>query len=49
MPKSKKPRVKRPATKTAQKPAWYQELNGAAGKQRARPVTAGKKAQNKPA
>ncbi|WP_390911978.1 hypothetical protein [Pseudosulfitobacter sp. SM2401] len=49
MPKSKKPKAKRPATKQIDKPTWYQELNGAGGKQRARPVTAGKKSQNKPA
>lgn len=46
MPKSKKPKVKRPGANPVQKPAWYQGLNGAAGKKGPRPTEAGKKSQN---
>jgi hypothetical protein len=49
MPKSKKPKVKRPGANPVQKPAWYQGLNGTAGQQGQRPTKTGKKSQNKSA
>jgi hypothetical protein len=49
MPKSKKPKVKRSGANPAQKPAWYQTLNGSAGQQGERPTKAGKKSKNKSA
>lgn len=49
MPKSKKPKAKRPGANPVQKPAWYQALNGNGGQHSDRPVKTGKKAQNKSA
>lgn len=52
MPRSKKPKVKRPAANPVQQPTWYQSLNGTAGHHGKHPVKtgkAGKKAQNKSA
>jgi hypothetical protein len=44
MPKSKKPKAKRPGANPAQKPAWYQALNGPSAQHVERPS---KKAKNK--
>jgi hypothetical protein len=44
MPKSKKPKVKRPGANPTQKPAWYQALNGPAAQHVERPS---KKSKNK--
>lgn len=49
MPKSKKPKAKRPGANPVQKPAWYQALNGSAAQRGERPTKTGKKAQNKSA
>jgi len=49
MPKSKKPKVKRPGANPAQKSAWYLALNGTARQQGQRPTMTGKKSQNKSA
>ncbi|MFT4743460.1 MAG: hypothetical protein ACI91Z_001435 [Yoonia sp.] len=49
MPKSKKPKAKRPGANPVQKPAWYLALNGAAGQHAERPTKTGKKAQDKSA
>jgi hypothetical protein len=46
MPKSKKPKAKRPGANPAQKPAWYRALNGTSEQQ---PTDKGKKAKNKSA
>ncbi|WP_168184019.1 hypothetical protein [Pseudoruegeria sp. SK021] len=45
MPKSKKPKVKRPGANPAQKAPFYQALNGAAGQHSG--AATGKKAKNK--
>lgn len=49
MPKSKKPKAKRPGANPAQKPAWYQALNKTAGQHTGRSNKTGKKAQDKSA
>jgi hypothetical protein len=49
MPKSKKPKAKRPGANPVKKPAWHQALNGTAGRHGERPIKTGKKAQNKSA
>ena len=49
MPKSKKPKVKRPGANPVQKPGWYQALNGTAAQRGERPTKTGKKAQDKSA
>lgn len=49
MPKSKKPKAKRPGANPVQKPAWYQDRNGTGGQRAERFAKTGKKAQNKSA
>jgi hypothetical protein len=49
MPKSKKPRVKRPGANPVKKPAWQQALSDTAGQHGEKPIKTGKKAQNKSA
>ncbi len=49
MPKSKKPKVRRPGANPVKKLAWHQTLNGTGGQHGERPTKTGKKAQNKSA
>lgn len=49
MPKSKKPKAKRPGANPVQKPAWYQDIKSTAGQRGERFSKTGKKAQNKSA
>lgn len=49
MPKSKKPKARRPGANPVKKPAWHQALNGTAGQHGGKPTKTGKKAQNKSA
>ncbi|CAN0603827.1 unnamed protein product, partial [Ectocarpus sp. 12 AP-2014] len=46
MPRSKKPRVKRPGANPVKKPASHQALNSTPGQHGERPTKTGKKAQN---
>jgi len=49
MPKSKKPKAKRPGANPVQKPTWYQSLNETAGRHGERSTKIGKKSHNKSA